>query len=67
MSCGRYRSQAHDNPLNTPASTRKNDRVPMPYVDINPHKQRPKWVGLLILAVLSLATAAVVVMALDAL
>lgn len=38
----------------------------MPYVDINPHKQRPKWVGLLILAVLSLATAAVVVLALNA-
>lgn len=38
----------------------------MPYVDINPHKQRPKWVGLVVIAVLSLVTVAVVVLALNA-
>lgn len=38
----------------------------MPYVDINPHKQRPKWVGVLLVAVLALATVAVVVLALNA-
>jgi len=32
----------------------------MPYVDINPHKGRPKWVGYAILAVLLVVTAAVV-------
>jgi len=32
----------------------------MPYVDINPHKARPKWVGYAILAVLLVLTAAVV-------
>jgi len=32
----------------------------MPYVDINPHKGRPKWVGYIILAVLLVLTAAVV-------
>jgi hypothetical protein len=37
----------------------------VPYVDINPHKQRPKWVGVLILVVLSLATVVVVILALD--
>ncbi|TQJ59924.1 hypothetical protein FBY30_2181 [Arthrobacter sp. SLBN-83] len=32
----------------------------MPYVDINPHKARPKWVGYGILTVLLVLTAAVV-------
>ncbi|WP_256371470.1 hypothetical protein [Pseudarthrobacter sp. NIBRBAC000502771] len=36
----------------------------MPYVDINPHKGRPKWVGYAILAVLSVLTVAVVFAAL---
>lgn len=36
----------------------------MPYVDINPHKGRPKWVAYTILAVLLLVTAAVVAAAL---
>ena len=37
----------------------------MPYVDINPHKGRPKWVGYEILAVLLVLTAAVVYAALS--
>jgi hypothetical protein len=32
----------------------------MPYIDINPHKARPKWVGYTVLAVLLVLTAAVV-------
>jgi hypothetical protein len=32
----------------------------MPYVDINPHKGRPKWVGYIILAILLVLTATVV-------
>lgn len=36
----------------------------MPYVDINPHKGRPKWQGYAILAVLLILTACVVVAAL---
>lgn len=36
----------------------------MPYVDINPHKRRPKWVGYTILAVLLVLTVAVVAAAL---
>ncbi|MDQ0689847.1 hypothetical protein QF047_000807 [Arthrobacter sp. W4I7] len=32
----------------------------MPYVDINPHKGRPKWQGYTLLAVLLVLTAAVV-------
>ncbi len=32
----------------------------MPYVDINPHKDRPKWVGYIVLAVLVVLTVAVV-------
>jgi len=36
----------------------------MPYVDINPHKGRPKWVGYTVLAVLLLLTVAVVAAAL---
>ena len=32
----------------------------MPYVDINPHKARPKWVGYAILVGLLVLTAAVV-------
>jgi hypothetical protein len=37
----------------------------MPYIDINPHRSRPKWRGYLLLAVLVLLTAAVVVAALQ--
>lgn len=36
----------------------------MPYVDINPHKGRPKWQGYTILAVLLILTVCVVVAAL---
>lgn len=32
----------------------------MPYVDINPHKGRPKWQGYIVLVVLIALTAAVV-------
>jgi hypothetical protein len=32
----------------------------MPYVDINPHKGRPKWQGYAVLVVLLLVTTAVV-------
>ena len=32
----------------------------MPYVDINPHRGRPKWVGYAILAVLLVLTVGVV-------
>lgn len=32
----------------------------MPYIDINPHKSRPKWHAYAILAVLLILTAAVV-------
>jgi len=32
----------------------------MPYVDINPHKGRPKWVSYSILALLLILTAGVV-------
>lgn len=37
----------------------------MPYVDINPHKGRPKWVGYIILAILLVLTAGVVAAALS--
>ncbi|VXC55560.1 conserved hypothetical protein [Arthrobacter sp. 8AJ] len=36
----------------------------MPYVDINPHKDRPKWVAYTVLAVLLLLTGVVVSVAL---
>lgn len=36
----------------------------MPYVDINPHKGRPKWVGYTVLAVLLVLTVSVVAAAL---
>lgn len=36
----------------------------MPYIDINPHRQRPKWLGYLVLAVLTLLTVLVVIAAL---
>lgn len=32
----------------------------MPYIDINPHKSRPKWQGYAVLVVLLIVTAAVV-------
>lgn len=37
----------------------------MPYIDINPHRQRPKWIWYLLLAVLVVLTAAVVITALS--
>lgn len=36
----------------------------MPYIDINPHKQGPKWLGYVILAVLAALTTFVVTAAL---
>lgn len=36
----------------------------MPYIDINPHRQRPKWLGYLVLAVLTGLTVFVVIAAL---
>jgi hypothetical protein len=36
----------------------------MPYIDINPHKGRPKWQGYVVLAILLVLTAAVVFAAL---
>lgn len=36
----------------------------MPYIDINPHRQRPKWIGYLALAVLTVLTLTVVFIAL---
>jgi hypothetical protein len=36
----------------------------MPYVDINPHKGRPKWLAYTFLALLLVITAAVVIHAL---
>ncbi|MDQ0633178.1 hypothetical protein QFZ40_001087 [Arthrobacter pascens] len=36
----------------------------MPYIDINPHRQRPKWLGYLVLAVLTALTVIVVIAAL---
>ncbi len=36
----------------------------MPYIDINPHKGRPKWLAYTILAVLLVLTAGVVMAAL---
>jgi hypothetical protein len=36
----------------------------MPYIDINPHRQRPKWLGYAVLAVLTALTVFVVVLAL---
>ena len=36
----------------------------MPYLDINPHRSRPKWRARLGLAVLAVLTAGVVVLAL---
>lgn len=44
--------------------TQRYSTLTMPYVDINPHKGRPKWVGYTILAVLLVLTAAVVSVAL---
>lgn len=37
----------------------------MPYFDINPHRQRPKWVGFVVLAVLAVLTVSVVAAALS--
>lgn len=36
----------------------------MPYIDINPHKQRPKGLGFVVLAVLAALTTFVVIAAL---
>lgn len=37
----------------------------MPYLDINPHRSRPKWAAYVGLAVLAVATAVVVALALQ--
>lgn len=37
----------------------------MPYFDINPRRQRPKWVGFVVLAVLAVLTVGVVAAALS--
>lgn len=37
----------------------------MPYIDINPHKGRPKWQGYAVLSVLLVLTVAVVMAALS--
>jgi len=36
----------------------------VPYIDINPHRGRPKWLGYLVLAVLTALTILVVIAAL---
>lgn len=36
----------------------------MPYIDINPHRGRPKWLAYLVLAVLAALTIRVVIAAL---
>lgn len=36
----------------------------MPYIDINPHRNRPKWLGYVVLAVLAGLTALVSALAL---
>jgi hypothetical protein len=36
----------------------------MPYIDINPHRQRPKWLGYVALAVLTVLTVVIVALAL---
>ena len=36
----------------------------MPYIDINPHRQRPKWLGYVVLAVLAVLALFVVIVAL---
>jgi hypothetical protein len=36
----------------------------MPYIDINPHRGRPKWLAYLVLAVLTALTILVVIAAL---
>jgi hypothetical protein len=36
----------------------------MPYIDINPHRRRPKWVAYSGLGILTIMTAVVVVLAL---
>jgi hypothetical protein len=38
----------------------------MPYIDINNHRQRPKWLSYLVLAVLGTLTVVVIVLALTA-
>lgn len=38
----------------------------MPYIDINPHRSRPKWPAYALLGLLLLLTAVVVTMALTA-
>lgn len=36
----------------------------MPYIDINPHRQRPKWLAYVVLGVLTALTTFVVIAAL---
>lgn len=40
--------------------TQRYPTLTMPYIDINPHKGRPRWVGYAVLAILVVLTAAVV-------
>jgi hypothetical protein len=42
----------------------KSGEVGVPYVDINPHRSRPKWWGYVALGILLVVTVAVVVTAL---
>ncbi|MDQ0212636.1 hypothetical protein J2S92_003326 [Arthrobacter bambusae] len=37
----------------------------MPYIDINPHRQRPKWLGYVVLAILAALALFVVIVALS--
>lgn len=36
----------------------------MPYIDINPHRKRPRWIAYTLLGILAAACAVVVVLAL---
>jgi hypothetical protein len=58
----RLKRRAHR--LSIRRTPRGNQPLTMPYVDINPHKGRPKWVGYAILAILLVLTSAVVATAL---
>ena len=36
----------------------------MPYIDINPHRKRPRWIAYTLLGLLAVASATVVILAL---
>jgi hypothetical protein len=58
---GRLVAFAHEATLAVHAAARyRSGDVAVPYVDINPHRSRPKWWGYVALAVLLVATIAVV-------